>query len=114
MQQDSDFWLPALAAVGAVVVAVCASYFGGFLGIGLVGLAIGFAAVRYDLEKQDMGGGFPSPSLYARQVAVREQMTADERIAHRAGIHALWRPLFIAKTISIGLVALGFGGYLFL
>jgi hypothetical protein len=99
---------------GGVILAVIASYFGGFLGIGLVGLLIGFAAVTYDLEKQDVGGGFPSPHLYAKQVAVREQMTPDERIAHRAGIHALWRPLFIAKTISIGLIVLGFGGYLFL
>ena len=114
MPQDFDDWLPALAAVGGVILAVIASYFGGFLGIGLAGLLIGFAAVRYDLEKQDVGGGFPSAHLYAKQVAVREQMTPDERIAHRAGIHALWRPLFIAKTISIGLIVLGFGGYLFL
>jgi hypothetical protein len=114
MQQHSDYWLPALAALGGVAIAVLASYFGGFLGVGLAGLVIGFAAVRYDLEKQDVGGGFPSATLYARQVAVREQMTADERIAHQAGIHALWRPLAIAKTISIGLIALGFGGYLFL
>ena len=114
MQRNLDNWLPACAAIGAVIVAVIASYFGGFLGIGLAGLLIGFAAVRYDLEKQDVGGGFPSPSLYAKQVAVREQMTAEERIAHRAGIRALWRPLVVAKTISAGLIALGFGGYLLL
>ena len=113
-QREHDFWLPALAAVSGVIVAVIASYFGGFLGIGLAGLVIGFATVRYDLEKEDVGGGFPSPSLYAKQVAAREQMTADERIAHRAGIHAMWRPLVIAKTISAGLIVLGFGGYLFL
>jgi hypothetical protein len=112
--RNNDFWLSALAAAGGVVIAVIASYFGGFLGIGLAGLIIGFAAVRYDLEKQDVGGGFPSPTLYARQVAVREQMTPDERNAHHAGIQALWRPLVIAKTISIGLIALGFGGYLLL
>lgn len=114
MQKNSDFWLPALAAVGGLTIALLASYFGGFLGIGLAGLVIGIAAVRYDLEKQDVGGGFPSATLYARQVAVREQMTPDERFAHQAGIRALWRPLVIAKTISIGLVALGFGGYFFL
>jgi hypothetical protein len=114
MQNDSDFWIPASAALGGVMLAVLASYFGGFLGIGLAGLVIGFAAVRYDLEKHDIGGGSPSPSLYAKQVAVREQMTPDERLAHRAGIQALWRPLVIAKTISIGLVALGFGGYFLL
>jgi hypothetical protein len=114
MQQNLDSWIPACAAIGAVIAAVIASYFGGFLGIGLAGLVIGFAAVRYDLEKQDVGGGFPSPSLYAKQVAVREQMTAEERIAHRAGMRALWRPLVVAKTVSVGLIALGFGGYLFL
>jgi len=114
MPQDLDGWLPALAAVGGLIVALLASYFGGFLGIGLAGVVIGFAAVRYDLEKEDVGGGFPSPHLYARQVAVRDQMTPEERVAHRAGIHALWRPLVIAKTISIGLIALGFGGYFFL
>ena len=114
MQQNLDKWIPACAAIGAVIVAVIASYFGGFLGIGLAGLVIGFAAVRYDLEKQDVGGGFPSPSLYAKQVAVREQMTAEERIAHRAGMRALWRPLVVAKTVSVGLIALGLGGLLFL
>lgn len=114
MDHDSKFWIQLLAAVSGVIVAVVASYFGGFLGIGLAGLIIGFAAVRYDLEKQDVGGGFPSPSLYAKQVAVREQKTPDERIGYRAGIRALWRPLVIAKTISIGLIALGFGGYLLL
>ena len=115
MQQNTDdFWVSALSAVGGLTLAVLASYVGGFLGIGMAGVMIGLAAVLYDLQKQDVGGGFPSAHLYAKQVAVREQMTPDERIAHRAGIHALWRPLFIAKTISIGLIALGFGGYLFL
>jgi len=113
-QHDCDFWIPALAAVTSVVVAVLASCFGGFLGIGLAGLVIAFAAVRYDLEKQDVGGGFPSASLYGRQLTVREQMTGDERIAHQAGMQALRRPLVIARTISIGLIALGFGGYFLL
>jgi len=29
-------------------------------------------------------------------------------------MRALWRPLVIAKTISVGLIALGLGGYVFL
>ena len=114
MQQDWKFWLPALAAVGGVIVAVVASYFGGFLGIAIAGLVITFAAVRYDLEKSDVGGGFPSASLYARQTAVRAQMTPDERNAYRANLHALWRPLFVGRTIGIGLIILGLGGLLFL
>jgi hypothetical protein len=113
MHKDLDRWLPACAALSGVIVAVIASYFGGFLGILLAGLLIGFAAVRYDLEKQNVGGGI-SPSLYARQMAVRDQMTAEERIANQAGLRAMWRPLVIAKTISVGLIVLGLGGYLFL
>jgi hypothetical protein len=114
MQRGSDLWTAFLAAVGGLMVAVLASYFGGFLGIGFAGLIIGFAAVTYDLQKEDVGGGFPSPTLYARQVAAREQMSPDERFAHNAGIRALWRPLAIAKTISIALIAIGFGAYIFL
>jgi len=111
MQQDH--WTAAFAALGGVMLAVIASYFGGFLGILLAGLLIGFAAVRYDLEKDGVGGGY-SPTLYARQVAARQQMTQDEHNAHHASMRALWRPLVIAKTISVGLIALGLGGYVFL
>src|SRR5258708_24988611 len=114
MRRGLDHSLPSCAALSGVIIAPMASYFGGFLGILRAGLLIGFVAVRYDLEKQDVGGGFPSPSLYARQVAVRQQMTAEERIANQAGLRALWRPLVMAKTISVGLIALGLGGYLFL
>jgi hypothetical protein len=108
----TDTWTSILAAATGLTVAVIASYLGGFLGIGLAGLLIGFAAVSYDLRKDDVGAG--SPSLYARHLAVRERMTPEERMAHRAGAEALWRPLTIAKTISVGLIALGFGGYLLL
>jgi hypothetical protein len=114
MLQDWKFWAPFLAAASAIVVAMIASYAGGFLGILIAGLLITFAAVRYDLEKNDVGGGFPSASLYARQVAAREQMTPDERNAYGAELHALWRPLVIGKTIGTGLILLGLGGYLFL
>ncbi len=114
MDRDLDKWLPALAAVGGVIVAVIASYFGGFLGIGIAGLLIGIVAVRYDLEKDGVGSGLPSAHLLAQQAAQRERMTAEERLAHRAGLQALWRPLAVAKTISIGLIALGFGGYFLL
>ena len=114
MDQDWKFWAPFLAAMSAIALAVVASYVGGFLGILIAGLIITFAAVRYDLEKDDVGGGSPSPSLYARQVAARKQMSQDERNAYQAGLHALWRPLFVGRTIGIALIVLGVGGYLFL
>lgn len=108
------FWTPFLASIAAVLVGVLASYAGSFLGILIAGLLITFATVQYDLDKRDVGGGFPSATLYARQVAAREQMTPDERNANRAELHALWRPLVIGKTIGTGLILLGLGGYLFL
>ena len=52
--------------------ALLAFRFAGFLGVGLLGVLIGIAAFNYDLRKSDIGGGAPSPSLYAKQVA-REQ-----------------------------------------
>jgi hypothetical protein len=114
MNHDSRLWIPFLAAVSGVIVAVVASYLGGFLGIGIAGLLVTFAAVRYDLAKNDVGGGFPSANLYTRQVETRQQMAPDERIAHQAGLRALWRPLTIFKTVGIGLIGLGLAGYLFL
>ena len=112
MHQSADDRIAALAAIGGLVLALLAFRFAGFLGVGLLGVLIGVAAVNYDLGKSDVGGGSPSPSLYARQVAAREQMSQDEKFAYRAGLHALWRPLTVAKTLSVGLIALGFGGYL--
>jgi hypothetical protein len=114
MHQKPDERIAALAAIGGLILALLAFRFAGFLGVGLLGLLIGVAAVNYDLKKSDVGGGSPSPTLYAKQVSLREQMTAEEKFAHRAGLQALWRPLTVAKTLSAGLIALGFGGYLFL
>ena len=110
MQQDFKFWIPFLAAVSAIIVAVIASRFGGFLGITIAGMLIITAALRYDLEKSNVGGG-ASPNLYRRQMEARAQMTRDQEIAEKAMLHALWRPLFIARTIGIGLTALGLAGY---
>ena len=67
--QSADERIAALAAIGGLVLALLAFRFAGFLGVGLLGVLIGIAAVNYDLGKSDVGGGFPSPSLYAKQVA---------------------------------------------
>ena len=111
MTQDYKFWIPFLAAVSAIIVAVIASHFGGFLGITIAGMLITTAALRYDLEKDGLGGGSPTSILYRRQMEARAQMTRDQQIAHKATLHALWRPLFIARTIGIGLTAVGPAGY---
>ena len=110
----TDDRIAALAAIGGLILALLAFRLAGFLGVGLLGLLIGFVAVSYGLRHDDVGGGFPSATLYARQVSLREQMTHDEKLARRAGLHALWRPVVVAKTVSIGLIVLGFGSWLFL
>jgi hypothetical protein len=109
--QIGDLWLSALAAVCGFAVAWLAVRFGGFGAMGIAGLLMGYIAVRLDLEKEDVAGGFPSAHLYAKQVAVREQMTRAERASHAADMRSLWRPLVVAKTISAGLVIFGFAGY---
>jgi hypothetical protein len=114
MHQSADERIAALAAIGGLVLALLAFRFAGFLGVGLLGPLIGLAAFNYDLRKSDVGGGSPSPNLYARQMAVWEQMSQDEKFAYRAGLHALWRPLTVAKTVSVGMIVLGFAGYLLL
>jgi hypothetical protein len=111
---SSDERIAVLAAIGGLVLGLLAFRFGGFLAVGFVGLLIGYFAVRIDLEKEGVGGGFPSPHLYARQIAARESLTAEQQWSYRASIRSWWRPLIVAKTISVGLVALSFAGYFFL
>jgi hypothetical protein len=52
MHKGLDPWLPACAALGGVIIAVIASHFGGFLGILLAGLLIGFVSVRYERRRR--------------------------------------------------------------
>src|SRR5436309_10665288 len=100
MDPEWKFWAPFLAAASAIIVAVIASYAGGFLGILVAGLIITTATIRYDLYRDPLGGF--SASSYVRQIKMREQMTRDEYNSPQAELHALWRPLVIGKTIGVG------------
>src|SRR5262245_20219331 len=85
----------------------------GFLGVGILGLLIGFIAVQVDLEK---GGAIGSPfasSRSAQHVMSRERMSASERAAGDAELRSVKRPLLLAKIIAAALIALGLGGFFF-
>src|SRR5262249_49138441 len=86
----------------------------GFLGIGLLGVLMGFIAVRVDLEKEGAVGSEWAASLHAQQVMARHNASPSERAADRAEIQTLARPLLIAKIISAALILLGFGGFFYL
>ena len=100
--------LPILLAVLAGVV-VGAFLLAGFLGLGVLGLLIGFMAQRIELEKDGATSNVMTTSLYAQQFKAREGMSRAERAEHFAETDALLRWLFVAKVVSAGFVILGFG-----
>jgi hypothetical protein len=100
---------PILLAVAAL--AFFAFQIVGWLGIGLLGVLIGFIAVRVDLEREGMIG---PGVVHAQQMMARQHASASERAAHRSEMQSLARPLLIAKIISAVLVVLGFGGFFYL
>ena len=97
--------------LGVAALAFFAFQILGFLGIGLLGLLIGFIAVQVDLDKEGVIG--PSV-LHAQQMMARQHASPSERAAHRSEMQSLARPLLIAKIISAALVILGFGGFFYL
>ena len=101
-----------LLAVG--VLAYFAYRIVGFLGVGVLGVLIGFIAVRVDLEKEGAVGSVWAASLHAQQVSHRQTAPHAERAARRAEMQALRRPLLIAKIIAAVLAAVGFGGFFYL
>ena len=83
----------------------------GFLGIGLLGVLVGFIAVQVDLDKE---GTIGVGVLHAQQMMARQNASPSERAAHKAAMQSYGRPLLITKIISAALVILGFGGFFFL
>ena len=100
--------LPILVGVLAGVV-VAAFLFAGFLGLGILGLIVGFMAQRIELEKDGAVSNVMTTSLYAQQIKAQETMTRAERAERRAENEALLKWLFIPKVVSAGLIILGFG-----
>src|SRR5215471_3372323 len=110
----SEIYLLPIVLLGVGALAFLAHRIVGFLGIGILGVLIGFIAVRVDLEKEGAVGSGWAAGLYAQQASSRHTAAHAERAAHRAEIRALRRPLLVAKIISAILAAIGFGGFFYL
>jgi hypothetical protein len=103
-----------LVLLGTGALAYSAYRIVGFLGIGILGVLIGFIAVRVDLEKEGAVGSGWAAGLYAQQLGRPHSVPHAERAAHRAEMQALRRPLLIAKIIGAGLIAIGSAGFFYL
>src|SRR3954452_21954412 len=75
----------------------------GFLGFIVLGVLIGFAAVMAELEE---------PQAHAHHVISHGSVPRSEQAGHNVEMAALMRSLHAVKIVSVGLVALGAGGYL--
>jgi hypothetical protein len=78
----------------------------GFFGLGVLGLIIGFIAVRMDLERD---GASHEPRVLEAQFKARDAMSRAEKADFHAGQRARLKPLFVAQVVAAGFVILGFG-----
>jgi hypothetical protein len=101
------------ALLATAGLAYAAHRIAGFLGIGVLGLLIGFIAVQVDLESGGPVGGV-STNLYAQHMTMRQSMSRSERDAAHAEMQSMRRPLTVAKLIAAALIALGVGGFFYL
>ena len=90
-------------------VVVGAFLLAGFLGLGILGLIVGFMAQRIELEKDGAVSNVMTTSLYAQQIKAQETRTRAESAERRAENETLLKWLFIPKVVSAGLIILGFG-----
>ena len=80
----------------------------GFFGLGILGLLIGFIAIRMDLER-DGANSFGEHTLLAQQFMAREKMSRAERAGLQAEQRFRLRPLFVAQVVAAYFVIFGFG-----
>ncbi|WP_148663507.1 hypothetical protein [Bosea vaviloviae] len=79
----------------------------GFFGLGVLGLVIGFIAVRMELERD--GAGSSDPTTLAEQFKARQHMSRAERAGLQAEQSFRLKPLFVAQIVATGFIILGFG-----
>ena len=75
----------------------------GFLGFVVLGVLLGFAAIMAELEE---------PQAHAHHVISHGSMPRSEQAGYNFEMDSLRRSLYAAKIVSVGLVALGAGGYM--
>jgi hypothetical protein len=75
----------------------------GFLGFAVLGVLTGFAAVMAELEE---------PQAHAHHVISHGSVPRSEQAGYNCEMESLRRSLTAVKIVSLGLVALGAGGYI--
>lgn len=76
----------------------------GFLGFVVLGILIGFAAVMAELEE---------PQAHAQHVISHGRLTRAEQAGYNFEMRSLMQSLHTVKIVSVGLVVLGVGGFMF-
>jgi hypothetical protein len=74
----------------------------GFLGFVVLGILIGFAAVMAELEEH---------GAHTTQVISHGSLNRAEQAGYNSEMQALMRTLSAVKIVSVGLIALGAGGF---
>ena len=74
----------------------------GFLGFVVLGILIGFAAVMAELEEH---------GAHTTQVISHGSLSRTEQAGYNSEMQALMRTLSAVKIVSVGLIALGAGGF---
>lgn len=104
------FILLVVAAIGwlfaALIAFVIVTLFG-FFGVGFLGLLIWFICMQVELEAE--GGA----SLFAARVQVRQDMSHAERASRRHEQSLGIGTTRFFRNVGIGLVLVGFGGFLY-
>ena len=78
----------------------------GFFGLGIIGLIIGFIAVRMDLERDAASS---DPRVLEEQFKARGRLSRAERADFQAAQTARLKPLFVTQVVAAGFITLGFG-----
>jgi hypothetical protein len=113
LSRTETYLLPLVLAAAAALAFVVYRLVG-FLGVGVLGLLIGFIAVRMDLEKDGAIGSAFSSNLYVQQMTAHQRMSRSERAGHHAEKASMARALTIAKIIGAILITVGFGAAYYL
>ena len=98
----------AMAAVGIAVLIYVAFRIVGFLGVGILGLAIAYVAVQADLNKDE------TSHVWAMRAEPARQMDHAERATRRAANDSLAHPILMGKLLGLSLAVIGLAAFLLL
>jgi hypothetical protein len=85
----------------------------GFIGIGLIGVILSFVATSFELDSDMAAGDGYSSGLIGSQFRARENMTPEQRQAHRSEQSLATKSARFFKHLGLGLAVIGFGGFIY-